>query len=278
MTSSLEEHLAGLTLDELADLTSDLTLSDSPSTESSLSSDGSTEYFSDEGEELPHSPPRTLPPPPRTPSPPSPSQHLPSNSPSQLYLYSSPGERRLTEDWSEAAHATIGVSNGNSKRLTPRSRHSTSIGAYAVFFGRIPGTYGHWDQAAPLTQNVRRVLFQGYKTLEDAEAAYNYAAARSWTGVCSTTSTPTPSSRLLRHQMPTPIDDEVTISPLHYGTWYTVYKGVEPGVYQSFLECGLHTAGLLGSTYDSADDEATARARFVAAHANGRTRCIPHHL
>jgi hypothetical protein len=89
------------------------------------------------------------------------------------------------------------------------------------------------DQAAPLTQNVRRVLFQGYKTLEDAEAAYNYAAARSWTGVCSTMSTPTPSSRLLRHQMPTPIDDEVTISPLHYGTWYTVYKGVEPGVYQS---------------------------------------------
>ncbi|KAJ7922181.1 hypothetical protein B0H13DRAFT_2317790 [Mycena leptocephala] len=270
MTSSLEEHLAGLTLDELADLTSDLTLSDSPSTESSLSSDGSTEYFSDEGEELPHSPPRTPPPPPRTPSPPA---------QASICLLTRPrGSLELKLFRSEAAHATIGVSNGNSKRLTPRSRHSTSIGAYAVFFGRIPGTYGRWDQAAPLTQNVRGVLFQGYKTLEDAEAAYNYAAAKSWTGVCSTTSTPTPSSRLLRHQMPTPIDDEVTISPLHYGTWYTVYKGVEPGVYQSFLECGLHTAGLSGSTYDSADDEATARARFVAAHANGRTRCIPHHL
>ncbi|KAJ7909219.1 hypothetical protein B0H13DRAFT_1877970 [Mycena leptocephala] len=270
MSSSLEDQLTGLSL-------TDLTLSRSPSPASSLSSsDGSTEYFSDDGEESPHTPPRTPPPPPRTPTRPSAGQQrLPTDHPNsrasatRLYVFNSPSEHGLTPEWPKP----LMLPSGSQMRLPNDSPRAL---ATRITMERTPYFSGQFQAYIPGVQNVSGALFQGYRTLRDAQAAYEYAQTKSWTGVCSLTSTRTPSSRILRHKMPRPVADEATPNPLHRGKWYIVYKGVEPGVYLSSLECGLHTTGLSGSTYDSTDDESTARARFVTASENGRTSCIPH--
>ncbi|KAJ7680864.1 hypothetical protein DFH06DRAFT_1315599 [Mycena polygramma] len=268
MPSTLDEQLAALTLDSDS-------ISRSPSSATSLSSSssGSTEYFSDE-DSRPSTPDRR-PTPPRPSSPrPSTPDRRPSTPPrpsstQRLYSYSSPTKSGLTQDWSEAAHATVGIPNASSHRLTPRRRKNKGTKTYVVFFGRVPGWYNTWAEVEALTQGVRGVLHQSYPTPSDAEAAFHYAEARLWTGVCTDSpQSSIPCAHLLPRQLPMPVSGPQTNS-LHSGMWYTVYKGLAPGVYQSFLECGLNTAGIPGATYDAASSMDVASERFLNARRKG---------
>ncbi|KAJ7179736.1 hypothetical protein C8R46DRAFT_1212276 [Mycena filopes] len=254
MASDLAQHIASLTLEP--------TSSRSPSPVSSTSSSGSTEYFSDEA-----SPPPTAPLQGNVPVRPiTPVQHGP------LYVYRSPTQHGVTTDWSEAAHATMGIPHATSVRLTPAPRRTRKKRAYVVFFGRIPGWYTKWDDVLPLVSGVHGALHQGYETPARAKAAYEFAQAKLWTGISA--SALVPSSAVL--SMPVPLAaDDVLPSALHCGLWYVVYCGITPGVYESFLECGLHTAGIRGSTYDSTSDKGVALARFERAHADHRLRSLP---
>ncbi|KAJ7038545.1 hypothetical protein C8F04DRAFT_1255823 [Mycena alexandri] len=85
----------------------------------------------------------------------------------------------------------------------------------------------------------------------------------------------TPSTHLRPSQLPLPITVPSSQNPLHCGKWYIVYKGITPGVYLSMLECGLHTAGISGSTYDSSADYFEASARYLHAEQQGHTHAYP---
>ncbi|KAJ7620616.1 hypothetical protein DFH06DRAFT_1341734 [Mycena polygramma] len=262
MASGLEEQLAAFTLDGGG------SPSRSPSPVSSLSSSsGSTEYFSDEGSR-PSSPVRGAP----TPPPPA----LVSST-QRLYSYGSPDNQALTQEWAKAAHATVGIPNTVAHRLTPRRRKNTSIKAYAVFFGRTPGWCTTWAEVQASTLGVRGALYQGYPTPSAAEAAYEYARSHFWIGVRSESrNSPIPCAHLLPIQLPAPLTEpETTINSLHCGTWYVVYKGIAPGVYQSFLECGINTVGISGATYDSFDSRDIATERFTKARIAGETMSYP---
>ncbi|KAJ7034640.1 hypothetical protein C8F04DRAFT_1182919 [Mycena alexandri] len=263
--------------------------SDSP-TESSLSSSSSSSHSSvylsaDEHATppMPSAPPQTPPrraqplPTPPTPSrPPRPPPSSTPLTPLRLYMYASPSEHGLTNNWSHAAHATVGVRESATRRLTPGPRKTQKSGGYALFFGKVPGWYKTCsrDEVQPLIKDARGALYQGYPTLQGARAAYEFAHTKMWTGVCSGTS-PAPSTHLRPSQLPLPITVPSSQNPLHCGKWYIVYKGITPGVYLSMLECGLHTAGISGSTYDSSADYFEASARYLHAEQQGHTHAYP---
>ncbi|KAJ7655761.1 hypothetical protein DFH06DRAFT_1329193 [Mycena polygramma] len=263
---SLEHQLVALSLDD----------SRSPSPASLSSSSASTEYFSDNE---PNTPPPSPPPSPRTP--PRPSAAAPSTgallqspSPSRLYRFGSPGNQALTQDWSEAAHATIGRRDLTVQRVSASPRKPKKTKAYAVFFGLTPGWYLSWDIAGPLVTGVTGSIYLAYPSEPAARAAFEYAQSKSWTGVCTGRSVPY--EAVPHHGLPTPATEPLT--PLHCGTWYVVYKGIVPGVYQSFVECGLNTVGIAGATYDCSEDKDTALGNFARATTKGSTGrlYVPH--
>ncbi|KAJ7603765.1 hypothetical protein DFH06DRAFT_1151642 [Mycena polygramma] len=246
---------------------SDSPLSRSPSPASSLSSSSpSTEYFSDDGSE-PRTPPCSPPSPPRTPSRPNATEQSAPPSPSPSRLSHSRGAHGLTQDRPEVA---LPATTAQLSSPSPRKRGAKSR-AYAVFFGRVPG----WAEADSQVSGARGSLFQSYPSEAAARAAYMHAEARSWTGVCSSS---LPYEGISERQRPAPAALTQSLSPLHCGTWYVVYKGIQPGVYQSFLECGLNTAGISGSRHDSFTDKRAAFASFADAEAGGSISClaVPH--
>ncbi|KAJ7217454.1 hypothetical protein C8J57DRAFT_1537727 [Mycena rebaudengoi] len=196
------------------------------------------------------------------------------SSDSRLYLYNSPTKTGTTTAWGEAAHATVGIPGASSIHLTPKSRKSQTKRGFAAFYGCLPGPYSSWEQAKAQVSGVSGAIHQGYSSMEAACAAFDYASAHSWIGARPfTLATPIP-----RHsfQMPRPRSTpEDEPGPLHHGTWYIVYKGINPGVYESNLECILHTVGIRGSIFDSTQDKASAFRRFHVASESGHTAVLP---
>ncbi|KAJ7020766.1 hypothetical protein C8F04DRAFT_1274602 [Mycena alexandri] len=158
----------------------------------------------------------------------------------------------------------------------PRKSPPRSAGGYAVFFGRQIGAFPLWDDVQPLVIGVRCSLFQGYPTLAQAQAAFDYAAHRAWVRVISPSLTLTTHSAI--PSLPTPLLDSP--SPLHPdntnsdGRWYVVYSGVTPGVYSSYLECALNTLGLSGAVHDSFGEKSLAVAAFEDARERGLLRVV----
>jgi hypothetical protein len=144
--------------------------------------------------------------------------------------------------------------------------------------------------AKAAVSGVSNAILRGYKTVEEAEAAYEFARVRCWTrsfvaGSCCSTSF-IPSS-------PVPTQPNDTANPLHGSesldnTWYVVYHGIVPGVYHfmyvlvfscweqiidpfSRLEALLNTAGISKALYESVEGKAAAFDLFNAALLCGET-------
>ncbi|KAJ7688915.1 hypothetical protein B0H16DRAFT_1752990 [Mycena metata] len=186
-------------------------------------------------------------------------------------------QRLLARPPAEAVAETQGVSGASPRRIVPKSKPRTKKGGYAVFCGRGIGAFKHWnEEVVDLVVRVPNSLFQGYRTLAQAQAAFDYAHARGWTrvihedGTVSTTISwpPTPDTH---HQGPAP-------NPLHVeGSgpfWYVVYSGIHPGIYASSLECSLNTLGLSSAAFEACATRAQAVSLFDAAVAEGRVRHI----
>ncbi|KAJ7601974.1 hypothetical protein DFH06DRAFT_1351784 [Mycena polygramma] len=198
--------------------------------------------------------------------------------PPVLYTQSTPGSTVLATSWAEAADETQGVSGASPQRVTPKRKKKKPSGAYAVFCGLQTGPFLDWADVQALVIGVPNNVYKGYRNFPIAEAAYLYAHQRGWTRVISRSSRdlPTTLGPALR-ALPAPDPDPS--NPLHDdsdGRWYVVYKGINPGVYSSSLECSLNTRGLSCATYDSWDDLDIANSFFQQAVADGRliTRTI----
>ncbi|KAJ7856281.1 hypothetical protein B0H13DRAFT_2357454 [Mycena leptocephala] len=201
------------------------------------------------------------------------------HTPPQVYSYHTPVKSGFTATWAEAAAETQGVRGGTSRRLEkkPRTPQFKKDG-YAVFYGLKTGTYKTWTQVAPLVLGVSGSIYQGYRRLSDAQAAYAYARTRGWTGVCSprrSISSATISNPPIL-QLPTPTGLVEDPNPLHVHqsvsseVWYVVYCGITPGVYQSSLELYLNTLGISCAVYESCSSKDLAVAQYQEALAAGR--------
>ncbi|KAJ7614711.1 hypothetical protein DFH06DRAFT_1146230 [Mycena polygramma] len=210
-------------------------------------------------------------------------QRLPDES--NLYHFSSATESGYTNKWDVAAQKTQGVAGGSPLRLSPKKKSRGPSGGVAVFVGTKPGAYPSWEEAEQYVKGVRGSIYQGYQSVEKADAAFQYAQERSWTRL----STPRNSSRSAPPptpipRLPTPIFDLSAVTdapnPLHtadtvrQGLWYNVYSGISPGIYQSSLEMSLNTVGVPGAVYNSCDSQELAVQRFKDALAEGRIEVI----
>ncbi|KAJ7601991.1 hypothetical protein DFH06DRAFT_1351807 [Mycena polygramma] len=221
--------------------------------------------------------PRPDPPRPLTPP------RAPTPSPETLYRWESPAAHGSTEHWDEAAYHTQGVPGARATLVTPKLKHcrpKTKNRGYAVFFGKVPGSYKTWEEVRPLVERVPGCLHQSYPSKDASDAAFEYARARSWTRVCtsrhlSSPQVPPPAIPVL----PQPADFLDTPNPLHTGSdgpaapghrWYVVYRGVCPGVYQSSLECGLNTSCVPGAVHDSWTTKEKAIEKFQIGLADNR--------
>ncbi|KAJ7679524.1 hypothetical protein DFH06DRAFT_1316423 [Mycena polygramma] len=221
-------------------------------------------------------PPSVPPPPPSAPSYRTTSVNLraPAPAPPVLYAQITPATTVIAESWADAADETQGLPGASPHRLTPKRKPRKKSGAYAVFCGIATGYFPDWSTVHPLVIGVPNSVYQGYRTEDIAQAAYEYAYERGWTRVITKTRVdlPTTLGPYLTH-LPTP-SAVADVNPLHGdsdGRWYVVYKGISPGVYGSSLECNLNTRGLRCATYDAWDSVEVAIARFEHALGNGRS-------
>ncbi|KAJ7075705.1 hypothetical protein B0H15DRAFT_805995 [Mycena belliarum] len=207
----------------------------------------------------------------------------------RLYYFDSPEKSGRTSNWSEAAAQTQGVHDAHVRRLMPKKKPRRKKGGYAVFYGRKPGFYKLWEVVDPLVTGVSCALYQGYKDLASAQAAFEYAKSKSWTRVCtSRPSSPfpaVPSSAAPIPQVPNAAGLVEPRNPLHGhaeddwspdSSWYVVYAGIHPGVYQSSLECGLNTVGLSCAAFDSARSKQDAIEMYQSALERNEVKVLQH--
>ncbi|KAJ7836518.1 hypothetical protein B0H13DRAFT_2368688 [Mycena leptocephala] len=184
---------------------------------------------------------------------------------------------------SKAAYFSQRVPQGRVRAIarSPSSPRPNNRG-FAVFYGRIPGYYQQWhgpQGAHAQVTCVSGALCQGYETLAEARATYNYGCSRNWTGVRGV---PAGEVRPIE-SLPVPIvPDDPTPNPLHGAVgarthrWHIMYAGITPGIYLSFLEAALNTQGISGSRYDSATSLHEARRRWRVARENNFIEILNH--
>ncbi|KAJ7079708.1 hypothetical protein B0H15DRAFT_804276 [Mycena belliarum] len=193
-----------------------------------------------------------------------------------IYIYESPTKRGVTTEWAIAGAATQGISSGHVRAVQPRKKQPASKKvAYAVFCGLECGVFLTWDEAKRQVNGISNCIFRGYTSVSDARAAFAYAEAHSWTRIAQSTSVPAiprlpepiTSSSL---DCPNPLNGSETIDD----RWYVVYKGIQPGVYRSHLECQLNCLGVRKSVHQSIVGKLEALRKFEAAVRQGNTEAL----
>ncbi|KAJ7024585.1 hypothetical protein C8F04DRAFT_1270125 [Mycena alexandri] len=212
-------------------------------------------------------PPPSSPEPPETPPRPRQARSTPSTpQTAPRYTYSSPAGAGRTVSWFQAGTLTQGVSNASVRSLQSRSRSRPKAATYTIFFGRQIGVFESWTDVQPLIAGTL-AIFSGYRSLEAAIAALDYARAKGWTG----DSNPPP------YNAGPPVPSEFEDNPLNQGSserWYVVCRGVAPGVYRSHLECSLNVTGVKGSLHNSHDTRDEAENAFNGALRTGMVKVI----
>ncbi|KAJ7160862.1 hypothetical protein C8R46DRAFT_1038080 [Mycena filopes] len=157
-------------------------------------------------------------------------------------------------------------------RLKSRSR-TGKFKVYVVFRGRFIGVFDLWDDVVAATSGFRFALQQGYSSRQDAELAYQFAETHGWTSNSQTwTLTPLLSKDA---PLPHPVPGKTASSPstLSYretgAPWYIAYRGINPGVFGTFVECALNTLGVEGALHESVPTYEEAVAKFTRASVRG---------
>ncbi|KAJ7718103.1 hypothetical protein B0H14DRAFT_3521806 [Mycena olivaceomarginata] len=188
--------------------------------------------------------------PPRTPH--TPSRNAPSTA--TIYTYCSPGKSGVSNAWSEAGHATQGVSHSSVHAVAKSNPRRPKSKAYVVFRGLRVGVFEKWDNVVNATSGVSCALQQGYTSCAAAQAAYALAQANDWTCVFPTTRSSFAAPTGLTRE---PRDSELLCPRERNDRWYIVYCGVHPGVFATHVECQLNVLGVQAAVYDRTESSAT---------------------
>ncbi|TRM64920.1 hypothetical protein BD626DRAFT_567786 [Schizophyllum amplum] len=138
-------------------------------------------------------------------------------------------------------------------------RKSKKPGAYVVFLGQKAGVYTSWDDCRAQVAGVKHNSYLGYKTTNEAHAAFEAARSRgltfSFAGVAAAVGQQVTETRLSIDDLvlcTAFIDDETSLAMAPNGhLWYVVFKGAQPGVYRTYHEAMLSTTGLKGASQRS---------------------------
>ncbi|KAJ7197832.1 hypothetical protein GGX14DRAFT_573975 [Mycena pura] len=226
------------------------------------------------------SPPRPAPPPaapappPAAPAPPPAAPPAPLPGLSAVYAYSNLTTAKTeTKHWYQAANATQGVTGGRVHAVvkSPKKK-SRRAAAYVVFWGHSPGVKETWAETEAATSGFRGAIYQGYPSRPLAQSAFDFAAVRGWTSAFSVP------LDIARVPLPVP-DNPSTIARLHASRdpsewWYVCYKGVNPGVFPTWIEYALNTQCISNSVHQSFERYDVARSEYEAAQSEGKVSIL----
>ncbi|KAJ7742485.1 hypothetical protein DFH07DRAFT_777720 [Mycena maculata] len=176
-----------------------------------------------------------------------------------VYQFQTPSGSGSTEHWDEAGFATQGVPGAKVRKL-PTQTGSCCKKTRAKKAA---------DEVQPLVSGVPCSIFRGYRTKQEATAAFLYAQERSWVRVAGSPPRAIPA---LPH--PAVSGLHANANPLNSAKqlddrWFVVYRGITPGVYRSHLECQLNTAGVPNALHEAVTGRVAAHAKFAGARQRG---------
>ncbi|KAJ7814315.1 hypothetical protein B0H13DRAFT_1924909 [Mycena leptocephala] len=209
---------------------------------------------------------------PTTPRRPISSRPTVTSSPS-LYLFESPTQAGVSSDWSQAAHATQGISGAHVDALRRPSKPATTKRAWVVFRGRRIGVCDTWATAKASVNAYRFALHQGYPDRAQAVAAFEFTQGRGWTCEAGAWSALPVSPR----HAPMPIPTGGALPTTHLSSrrpadpYYVVFKGINPGVFGTSVECALNVLGVSGSVHQRAPTYLEALEMFQRAEGRGES-------
>ncbi|KAK7016971.1 hypothetical protein R3P38DRAFT_2785662 [Favolaschia claudopus] len=179
------------------------------------------------------------------------------------YHYHTPETSGYTNDWLEAA--AMKAKDPNNRAYKTGSHYD--LKGYVLFLGA-PGV-GVYDNGTALSQataDYPKAVFCSFPTLAAAQAAWDDAQSRGWTGHSAHQLTlPAP-----RSQSPQPLVTHHPPSPLISGThWYVVSYGANPGVYASYLEAKVNCLLIEDAVFTKYPTRVLAETAYQRALDNG---------
>ncbi|KAJ7123800.1 hypothetical protein C8R43DRAFT_1135851 [Mycena crocata] len=184
-----------------------------------------------------------------------------------IYQFDSPSTSGYTTNWSTAGAATQGVTGATVRTVqaaSPSKKKHTKKAAYVVYCGLRCGVFLTWAETKPLVSRVPSCIFRGYRSVREAEAAFEYAQERCWVRECGapvTMGIPVLPQPNLSDTDTNPLNGDEALDSL----WYIVYRGIFPGVYRSHLECQLNTVGIPGALHESVVGKTLALHKYTQA-------------
>ncbi|TRM56326.1 hypothetical protein BD626DRAFT_414228 [Schizophyllum amplum] len=164
--------------------------------------------------------------------------------------------------------------------LAAPPRKSKKPGAYVVFLGQKAGVYTNWDDCRSQVTGIKHNSYLGYKTMNEARAAFEAARGRgltfSFADATATVGQHITETRLSIEDLvlcTAFMDDATSVAMAPSGhLWYVVFQGVQPGVYRTYHEAMLSTTGLKGAALRSYRGRDEAVGAFKIALESGEVR------
>ncbi|KAJ7661508.1 hypothetical protein DFH06DRAFT_1129606 [Mycena polygramma] len=184
----------------------------------------------------------------------------PARSGNRTYIVDSPAKVGRTISWLEAGSLTLGVVGASVHGVGGRRPRHRKSHAWVVFYGGQVGAFKVYADVQRSITGNGVAIHGGFHNFEAAMAALEYARGKGWTG----DSSPPPASTSASAS-----SDPYADNPLNSGSsndvWYVVCRGVEPGVYRSYLECSLNITGVKGNLFSSFATREEAEWAFASA-------------
>ncbi|KAJ6619638.1 hypothetical protein B0H10DRAFT_2216701 [Mycena sp. CBHHK59/15] len=214
----------------------------------------------------PPTPPPASPEPPTTPVRPRAARSTPTTPQTSGYIVSSPSKVGVTATWFEAGALTQGVPGSSVRgQGKTRLRRKSPAGAYTVFYGGEVGVFEKWDDVQRSISGHDVAIHASFPSIATADAALEFARSKGWTA----DSTPPSTATVSPLPLPSSYDDNPLNLTSTASLWYAICRGVVPGVYRSWLECGLNTIGVKGNLCSSFASREAAETAFTQASKNG---------
>ncbi|KAF7967551.1 hypothetical protein HWV62_33950 [Athelia sp. TMB] len=191
------------------------------------------------------------------------------------YGISSPSKQGVVMSWGTAGHHALPSRESKVKLVgKPPWTFHTPYQYHTIVKGRYPGVYkGHWYNFEDLVKHVPGANHKGFHTLADAKVAYIIAYALGFVQATPargfTDIGPPPTIQSMVSTTPSQEDIAAALSQTDSHsvgtTWYTVMKGVRPGVYPCWNVVAEFVTGISTATFRAFLSRADAEAAFEAA-------------
>ncbi|KAJ7729513.1 hypothetical protein DFH07DRAFT_781906 [Mycena maculata] len=192
--------------------------------------------------------------------------------PSCEYTVSSPGKTTLhATNWFHASTLTKEARGPVARRVNKSTRNKPTSSTYTVFFGGEVRVFEAWEDAQRSVTGHGLALFSGFPNVQAATTALEYARSMGWTA-----DSQLPPSTTASIPAPDPsADNPLNIGAAGSGVWYAICKGVRPGIYCSYLECGFNVSGIKGTLFSTFDTCAEAEGVLADAQDASWVEAIP---